>query len=95
MCVSAYVLVLLSTRECVEASMRPCVCASVCACFYCAPEDVFQSLFKTVYGCFCLPGLNTVSDVVLWLFVCVQVSAFVRACVRASVRECVVFLVCY
>ena len=94
MCVSAYALVLLSTRECVEASMRPCVCASVCACFYCAPEDVFQSLFKTVYGCFCLPGLNTVSDVG-FVVVRVRTSVCVRSCVRASVRECVVFLVCY
>ena len=62
---------LLSARDCVEASMRACICACVCACFYCAPEDVFPSVFQRVYVCFSLPVSNTVSVIALCLCACV------------------------
>ena len=32
--------------------MRACVCACVRACFYCAHEVVFQSVFENVLLCF-------------------------------------------
>ena len=81
-----YVWVLLSARECVQASMRACVQACVRACFYCAHEVVFQSVFEKVYVCFCLPVLNTVS-VFFGFFACVYKC--LRMCVCVCVCVCV------
>ena len=62
---------LLSARECGQASVCACFCACVRACFYCAPEVVFQYVFELVNVCFCLPVLVTVSVIALCFCLCV------------------------
>ena len=39
----------------VSACHHPNVRACMRACLYGAPENVFQSVFETVYVCFCFP----------------------------------------
>ena len=74
------------------------MCARVAACFYCAPEVVFQSVFKIVSVSFYSPVLFTVFKIVLhscvsvfwfvYFYLCVCLCACACARVRACVRAC-------
>ena len=76
---------LLSARVCLQASMRAFVCACVRACFCCAHEIVFQSVFENVLVCFSLPVLVTAFVFVL----CLCVSAILLVNKEFCVCECV------
>ena len=89
-CMFLYVWMLLSARECVQASMRACVQACVRAYSYCAHEVVFQSVFEKVYVCFCLPVLNTVS-----VFFLDFLRVFINVCACVCVCVCVCGLACF
>ena len=59
------------------------------ACFYCAPENVFQSVFETVYVCF----FASFKHCICFLeFLRVFISVCACVCVRAGVRVSTVLL---
>ena len=80
---------LLSARVCRQASMRAFVCACMRACFYCAPEVVFQSVLEIIFVCFCLPVLVTVSKIVLHSCVSVFWFVYFSLCLCDCAYKCV------
>ncbi len=69
MCVCVCVCVCVRVCVCLSVFLIDCIGACVLgcmrACFYCTRELVYQTLFQSVYLCFCLPVTVTV-----FFFVC-------------------------